>query len=115
MKKLTQAQERVLKEAKDTIDRARASIDYVDYEYNKPYSGYKDTRYYRTFEEAKAAIIERDNKSDNHYSKLYEEYRTGKALVTSNTKTLKALEALGLIKIINEGGSYPDLIEVIGY
>lgn len=108
--KLTEAQERILTEAKKDIDTARAYETYEEYEYNR-------NSYYKvrgmSLEEAKP-IITKANEG-GRWSKYYEAYREGRTLVIANTRTIKALEKLGLIKIIDEGGKFPDWIEVIGY
>lgn len=109
--KLSKAQEKILTDAKAKIDFARSCNTYEEYEYKHNY--YWKGRY--TLEEARAKILEHDNECDNFYSNLYEEYKKGKALVTANSRTIEKLEELGLIKVIDIGGSYPDLIEVIGY
>lgn len=108
--KLTEAQERILTEAKKSIDEARAYETYEEYEYNRNW-------YYKargmSLEEAKPIITKANE--DGFFSKCYEARREGKTLVTANTRTIKTLEKLGLIKIIDEGGKFPDWIEVIGY
>ena len=109
--KLSKAQERRLGEAKANIDMARSYDTYEEYEYNN--NRYWSGRY--TLEEAREKISKNDNECNNFYSNLYKEYRKGKALVIANSRTIEKLEELGLIKIINIGGNYPDLIEVIGY
>lgn len=109
--KLTKAQEEILNYAKKDIDLARSFNTYEEYEYNRNH--YWQGRY--TLEEARELIKENDLENNKFFSKLYEERKRGNAIVTANTRTIKKLEELGLIEIIDEGGSYPDMIKVIGY
>lgn len=111
MTKLSKAQEAILNEAKESIDTARACNSFEEWVY-------KTETYWRgryTLEEAIPKIREFYAKHNNWRQKYYEAYKTGKVLVTANTRTIAKLEELGLIRIIDEGGSYPDWIEVIGY
>ena len=47
--------------------------------------------------------------------KYYELAREGIVLCTANTRTLNKLESLGLIEIVNIGGSTPDRIKILNY
>ena len=113
MKKLTERQQKVLDYAKKQINRAKTCKDWIEYEYTAPYSTYSMKMYYPTYEDAKRAIIERNNELDNIYSESYDRLLKNQVLVTASTNTLKALEKLGLIKILEVGGNFPDLIEII--
>lgn len=110
--KLTKAQTEVLEYAKRCIDTARKYSSYAEYEYN-------ENSFYRsrniTFEEAKKEIEERDARCDFWFTNCFNKKRSGIALITANSRTIKKLEEYGLIEIVDCGGSYPDWIRVIGY
>ena len=108
MKKLSLEQERLLKNIKERITTAKEYADYRSY-YNmvesKHYNGaYKD---YDT-------VLERDGEYlANRYKKYWEMALNNIVVVIAKTTTLKALEKAGHIRIINIGGSTPDMVELL--
>lgn len=113
MTKFSKVQEEILNRAKAEIDFAR------DHNFYDWYRHVFNCNFY-TDERIDERMKEQEEKWNGIGGKAYEEdhynrYRNGITLVTANTRTLAALEKLGAIRIVKEGGSYPDWIEVIGY
>lgn len=111
MTKLTKAQEAVLNEAKANIDFAR-SVNFYDW-YRVSYNANQKSD--EDIEKQINKPLYKDIGGRAYFEGIYKNEIKGITLVMCNTRTLKALENLGYIRIINEGGSYPDRIEVIGY
>ena len=97
MTKLSAAQEKVLRDAKANIDKARN----------------------QTFEEWLPMPMDRYSPEKLEWWKdQYERERSGIALAYCNTKTIKKLESLGLIEIVYDstGETFGlDEIKVLGY
>ena len=110
--KLSKAQEEVLNDAKSYIENARKYNTYEEYEYNR-------TSWYInhgiSLKEAWENLKEIGDQGDGFRRYYWQKAREGFALVTANSRTIKKLEELGLIKIENEGGSYPDMIKVLDF
>lgn len=113
MTKITKAQENVLNRAKERIDFAR-SHNFYDW-YMRRATNYERINIHNLDELDKHLSNRYGRDLRQAYINDYENERKGITIVLSNTRTIKALERLGLIRIINEGGSSIDTIEVIGY
>ena len=104
--KLSKAQEDILANAKRKIDEARA------YDTFEEYKGETDHYCKRM---GGAEFVRNNIEYFEFYRKYWENARQGMPLVTANSRTIKALEKLGLIEIVSDGGSFPDTIKVINY
>ena len=60
-------------------------------------------------------IREDDEIHNGFFRRSYEDEKSGITLVTSNSRTIKALEQLGLIEIISDGRSGIDEIKVLNF
>ena len=95
---LTKAQEKVLLNAKKTIDKSRQFNDFESYyqaTYNRP--------------------VPDDEREYSFYKNCWEKNCAGMPLVSASTSTLKALVKKGFVEIINVGGNFPDRIKVLNY
>lgn len=97
--KLSKAQQEILKNAKASIDKAREQ-DFL------------------TFVGGNADYFKKDPGLEAKCKKWYEDTKNGITEVACNSKTIKKLEELGLIKIIydSNGEHYGrDIIKVLNY
>jgi len=111
MAKLSKAQEKVLEGIKKYINDNKKYATYEEKvleEKVKPHNefclkhGYKPT------------TLEKEMEYQERYRKYYDNaVNYNIALCTANSKTLKKLEELGFIEILNEGGSYPDTVKLL--
>ena len=109
--KLTPAQEKVIKNAYKDIDVAR----------NNDFYGWFKIAY--NCNETKEEIDERvkrwnDRFDDNYHHETYENRKNGIVLTHCNTKTLRKLEEMGLIKIIEDSTGTQfglDVVQVLNY
>jgi len=110
--KLTTSQQEVMDRAKARIDFAR-SHNFYDW-FRKCYRFYESNS-----EEDIDKYIEKEEQRyptmKDYYKNRYEGEINAITIVMANTRTLKALEKLGLIEMLEEGGSYPDSIKIINY
>ena len=107
--KLTKAQQMIIDRAHNAIDRARETETYE--EYFIKYEAIHMNGAYNTPEKMKSKDLE----SWNNYKSWWEKERNGIVLTHANSRTLEALERLGLIEIIVDGGTYTDEIKVLNY
>lgn len=122
---LSKTQQKVLDFAKEQIDIAR-TLDIKAWACHETFHGptcIEDTRMYKEWEEygfkSQEAAFERlREQRDNYaetYGKYYEQHKQGMALCRADSRTIKALEKQGYIRIINDGRVYVDTIEVLNY
>ena len=122
--KLTEAQNYIIEKAHKEIDfsRTHTIIEWATYEKfncekledsliarnwkNYGYTSLEDTL--NTLRKTVDDYIEK-------YGKYYENSKKGIVLTQANSRTLKALERLNLIEIINDGRSYIDTIKILNY
>lgn len=103
--KLTKAQNEVLEDAKKHIDKAR-TLTYREWLIDM-------NSYYLYHEDALEEAIQKQE-----YANYYENEKNGIVLTHCNSRTLKKLESLGYIEIIEDstGESYGiDVIKVLNY
>ena len=109
--KLTPAQQKVMDKAYKDIDDARNN-DFYGW-YNIVYNC-KHTKE-EIDEEVKRWV---DRYNENYYHENYENRKNGMVLTHCNTKTLRKLEEMGLIKIIEDStGTHIglDVVQVLNY
>lgn len=111
--KLSTAQKKVIDDATAKIDFARSHNFYDWYRKAMNCATYSDDRIDQVMARNDEKLFGIGGKE--YEMRSYEGYKNGEVLVTANTKTLAKLEEMGVIKIIKEGGMYPDLIKVINY
>lgn len=111
--KLSQAQQRVIDQATREIDFARTHNFYDWYRHAMNCATWSDSEIDDHMEKEGAQWNGLGGKE--YELREYDNRKKGQALVMANTKTLASLERLGIIEIINEGGTYPDTIKVINY
>lgn len=99
MKKLSKTQQRVLNEAKEQIDYAR---NHTLMEWSAKENHFTSV----------TRIIE---EYAEKYGEAYENEKKGIVLAHCDSKTIRALENLGLIEIMNDGGLGIDTIKVLNY
>ena len=122
--KLTEAQNYIIEKAHKEIDfvRTHTIIEWATYEKfncekledsliarnwkNYGYTSLEDTL--NTLRKTVDDYIEK-------YGKYYENSKKGIVLTQANLRTLKALERLNLIEIIEDGGSYIYSIKILNY
>ena len=115
MKKLTETQIKLLNKINEDL------IELKKYETAKEYFIAIDTKGQQNrpdYEELKRISGERYDRYKEDYDEMYgKEIKRAKEnnelLTIGNTSTLKALEKAGYIKMINNGGRYPDTVKVI--
>ena len=116
--KISKAQQMVLDDAKKDIDFARAYETFEEW-LRAGYARRGDKDYYINklgyTEEKYNDMVAEWIKREEWKREYYEADKVGCPLVTANTRTLRKLEEMGLIEVVEEGGSYPDRIKVIGY
>ena len=109
--KLTPAQQKVMDRAYKDIDEAR----------NNDFYGWFKIAY--KCNETKEEIDERVERwynryHENYYHENYEKTKNGMVLTHCNTKTLRKLEEMGLIKIIEDSTGTKfglDVVQVLNY
>lgn len=109
--KLTPAQQKVMDRAYKDIDEAR----------NNDFYGWFNIAY--NCDLTKEEIDERVERwynryHENYYHEKYEETKNGMVLTHCNTKTLRKLEEMGLIKIIEDSTGTQfglDVVQVLNY
>lgn len=106
MKKMSKAMEKVMEDAKRSIDIARS------YETFEEYVGNTDT-----YAQGRggAEYVKANIESYEWQRKYWENAKQGMPLVKANSNTIKALAEMGLIEIINDGKNFPDTIKVVNY
>lgn len=109
--KLSTAQKKVIDDATAKIDFARSHNFYDWYRHAYNCATYSDS----DIDDHVAKWDCKYPRLAGYHHKNYERYINGEAVVTANTRTLKRLEMIGLIEIVEEGGMYPDWIKVINY
>lgn len=98
MKKLSATQQRVLEKITKEVNRAREAKTYEEWIM-------ADEMMHDYQKEAwiKSRLLEH----------VYEESKRGEVMVQENTKTLKALEKMGLIEVLSVGGEYIDGVRLL--
>jgi hypothetical protein len=109
--KLSKAQTEVMEKAKARIDEARNLSFYEWYRIHFHGNGETDAQ----IDEEIARFDKAHPYMTGWHHNSYENERNGITLVIANTRTLKKLEEMGLIELVEDGGSYPDHIKVINY
>ena len=103
--KLSEAQKEIIEKAHNEIDYARTHT-LIEWATNcLGYSG-KDLKDYQ---------IDRVESYANNYRKYYEQERKAIVLCRANSRTIKKLEEIGLVEILEVGGSFPDTIKILNY
>lgn len=109
--KLTPAQQKVMDRAYKDIDEAR----------NNDFYGWYNIAFNRncTKEEIDEEVKRwKDRYNENYYNEIYENRKNGMVLTHCNTKTLRKLEEMGLIKIIEDSTGTQvglDVVQVLNY
>ena len=122
--KLTEAQNYIMGKAHKEIDFARTHtlIEWATYkalgceniEEDRVAQKWKEYGY-NSSEDALNSLRKKVESYAETYRKYYENSKNGVVVIISNSRTLKALERLNLIEIINDGESYPDTIKILNY
>ena len=122
--KLTKAQNYIMEKAHKEIDFARTHT-LIEWATNERYNciDIKDTviarRFneygYKSLEDAINDVEKELQEYAEKYGKYYYNEKNGVVLTQANSRTLKALERLNLIEIIEDGGSYIDSIKILNY
>ena len=122
--KLTKAQNYIMEKAHKEIDFARTHT-LIEWATKKRYYciDIKDTVVARRFNEygyksLEDAINEVEKELQEYaekYGKYYYNEKNGIVLTRANSRTLKALEKMQLIEIIEDGKSYTDMIKILNY
>jgi len=110
--KLSAAQEKILTQAKKEIDEARSYETFEDYflnEYAPHMNGDYDTpEKYKT----------RDYNGYKYYEKYWTDLKNAIVLTHCNSRSLKKLESLGLIEIIEDSTNQNygiDVVKILNY
>lgn len=122
--KLSKAQSYIMEKAHEEIDFARTHT-LIEWATKEKYNciDIKDTvvvrRFneygYKSLEDAINYVEKELQEYTEKYGKYYYNEKNGVVLTQSNSRTLKSLEKLNLIEIINDGGSYIDTIKILNY
>lgn len=104
--KLTKEQERVIREAKEQIDEARG-MTFVEW-YNKHFTWHETL----TEEEVNARIAKTAYDRE-WYEAQYESEKSGVVTSRCNSRTIEALERMGLIEIVHNGKDFNSRIDTI--
>ena len=127
--KLTKAQQIILDDAKKYVDYARehdflhwASLKLCGYDLDTDWDAVPNPYLSNEMVLRKAQdAVARDEAGSSeyfepfHWKKAYERERQGECIVHANSKTLEALERLGMIEIIRDGRSGLDTIKLLNY
>ena len=122
--KLTEAQNYIIEKAHKEIDFARTHT-IIEWATNARYNciDIKDTvvvrmfdRYgYKSLDDAINHVKKELQEYAEKYGKYYYNEKNGIVLTRANSRTLKALEKMQLIEIIEDGKSYTDMIKILNY
>lgn len=133
MIKLTKAQQSVMDHAKSEIDYARThsflywiAKNFTQMPLEKDWDSHPNPNLSNKYAMDKATKAVEDDKlpvvaygveifPENHRRIAYENEKKGITTTITSSNTLRALERLGLIKIIHDGRNGVDTIQVIGY
>ena len=109
--KLSKAQQKTIDNAKTTIDKARKYNTYEEYFINEESTHWNNQ--FNTPEKFKEQNITQWNSMINYWNM----YRESIVLTCSKTETLKKLESLGLIEIIDidNRNSRIDKVKILNY
>ena len=118
--RLSKAQQVIIDQAHREIDFARTHTleEWAEKRKNVPNKDHPWAKWYiEKYGDVEFEKYRRDRIREyaETYGKYYEREKNAIVLCTANTRTLKKLEELGLIRIIREGGSSPDTIEILNY
>lgn len=103
--KLSGAQKEIIEKAHNEIDFART---HTIIEWATKCLGYLG----RELEEYE---IDRVESYANDYKKYYEREKNGIVLCRANSRTIKKLEEMGFVEILEVGGSFPDTLKILNY
>ena len=103
--KLSEAQKKIIEKAHNDIDYARTHMLVEWAAKNLGYLGRKLGEY----------EIDRIKSYANDYKKYYEREKNGIVLCRANSRTIKKLEEMGLVEILNDGGNFPDTLKILNY
>ena len=117
--KLSKAQQAVMDDAREQIDRARRFERMIDW--------YMDDDYWRNRGKSAEEVIEylksrtfgfEDYNGYDYYEKAWQDRKNGIALTMCNSRTLYKLQEMGLIEIVEDskGATYGiDKVKVLNY
>lgn len=103
--KLSEAQKEIIEKAHNDIDFARTHTLIEWATKNLGYLG----------RELKEYEIDRIESYANDYKKYYEREKNGIVLCRANSRTIKKLEEIGLVEILNDGRNFPDTLKILNY
>jgi hypothetical protein len=120
--KLTATQQNEMNKAKEKIDFARAHTlrEWAEKRTGLTKEGREmrietAVKYGESREKYEQYFEDELKEYEERYFESYEDERNAIVLTRANTKTLKKLEELGLIEIINIGGTWIDSIKILNY
>ena len=105
--KLTKTQADLMDSLNAEIRNARECETFEDY-FSK-YIAHRVNTAFNTPEKYKAGNME----GWNWWKTVWEQKKNGVVCTITNSRTIKALENLGLIEIVKDGGASPDIVRVI--
>ena len=126
--KLTKAQQMIIDDAKRDVDYARehdflhwVSKNLCGYDLDRDWDAVPNPYLSNEFvlRNAQETIAEDETGNEYfepfHWKKKYERQKEGECLTRANSRTLEALERIGLIEIIHDGRSNIDTIKLLNY
>lgn len=126
--KLTKAQQEIIDIAREDVDYARehdflhwVSKCLCGYDLERDWDAVPNPFLSNEFVMKKALDTIAEDETGNeyfeplHWKKSYEREKEGEAIVHANSKTLEALERMGMIEIIHDGRRGWDRIKLLNY
>ena len=126
--KLTKAQQKIIDEARQKIDYARThdfihwvSLRCCGYDLDEDWDAVPNPFLSNAYVLKQAQDMVANDETGyrcfepHHWAKRYEAQKNGESIVHTNSKTLEALERMGLIEIIHDGRSGWDTIKLLNY
>lgn len=126
--KLTKAQQTIIDEARHNIDYARThdfihwvSVHCCGYDLDKDWDAVENPFLSNAYVLKQAQDMVSNDETgykcfEPHYwAQRYEAQKDGESIVHANSKTLEALERMGLIEIIHDGRRGWDTIKLLNY
>jgi len=105
--KLTKTQSRIMARIETEIQQAR-SCETIE-EYFTKYVACRVNSAYNTSEKYKAGYLN----GWNNQIEWWQQKKSGIVCINEDSRSIKALERLGLIEIISDGGLSPDLVKLV--